>query len=34
MSKNDIRTLSDLFASALEEDQKQKIREINFDTQG
>ena len=34
MSKNDIRTLSDLFASALEEDQKQKIREIDFGTQG
>ena len=33
MSKNEIRTLSDLFASALQEDQKQKIREIDFGTQ-
>ena len=34
ISKNNIRTLSDLFASALEEDQKQKIREIDFGTKG
>ena len=33
MSKNEIRTLSDLFASALQEDLKQKIREIDFGTQ-
>ena len=33
MSKNEIRTLSDLFASALQKDQKQKIREIDFGTQ-
>ena len=33
MSKNEIRTLSDLFASALQEDQKQRIREIDFGTQ-
>ena len=33
MIKNEIRTLSDLFASALQEDQKQKIREIDFVTQ-
>ena len=32
MSKSEIRTLSDLFASALQEDQKQKIREIDFGT--
>ena len=33
MSKNEIKTLSDLFSSAWQEDQKQKIREIAFGTQ-